>query len=327
VVALEFRAAGVGSNRNRGPAGGALVSTPIAGDGGSWDVKRVLGTVPIEEDGSALFEVPARTPLYFQVLDGRGYVVQTMRSWSTLQPGEHASCLGCHESKNEAPVTGRLSAAMRRGVQRLTPDREPAVGFSFLREVQPILDRHCIRCHDDRSSQQGRSTAGARTTAGAAAFAERAFSLLAERTRDAQALRFWSDSYRNLVRAGPNAPVTTINIQEGPEMLPPYQAGACRSRLLRVLEEGHQGVRLSREELGRIACWIDLLAPYCGDYEEEAAWNEAERAKYAHFLAKRRTQAAEEAKNLAALRALRSGRPAESLPPVPEFQPLPEKYR
>jgi hypothetical protein len=121
--------------------------------------------------------------------------------------------------------------------------------------------------------------------------------------------------------------VTTINIQEGPELLPPYQAGACRSRLMQVLEQGHYDVRLSREELGRIACWIDLLVPYCGDYEEEAAWSEAERGKYAHFLAKRRTQEAEEAKSLAALRALHSGRPAEPLPPAPEFQPLPERYR
>jgi hypothetical protein len=321
VVALEFRAAGVGSNRNRGPAGGALVSTPVAGDGGSWDVKRVLGTVPIEEDGSALFEVPARTPLYFQVLDARGYVVQTMRSWSTLQPGEVNSCLGCHEHKNQAPVNDRPSYAMRRGVQKLAPERTPTVGFSFLREIQPILDRHCIRCHDDRSIRQGRSAAAG------AATRDRAFSLLADRTHDTQAQRFWSDSYRNLVREGKNAPVAAVNIQEGPAMLPPYHGGACKSRLMQVLERGHHDVQLPREELERIACWIDLLIPYCGDYQEEAAWSEADQKKYAHFLAKRRTQEVEDTKNVAALQLLRSDRLSGPLPPAPEFQPLPEHYR
>ena len=326
VVALEFRAAGVGSNRNSGPAGGALVSTPIACDGGSWDVKRVLGTVAIEEDGSALFEVPARTPLYFQVLDERGYAVQTMRSWSTLQPGENAACVGCHENKNQAPPGSRASLAMVRGVQKLTSAATPAVGFSFLREIQPILDRNCIGCHNDRSIREGRSTAPA-AAADSAAPAPRAFSLLAERNRDEKALRFWSDSYQNLVRPGKHAPVSTINIQEGPPMLPPYHGGACRSRLLQVLESGHHDVRLAREDLAKIACWIDLLVPFCGDYEEEAAWNEADRKKYARFLAKRRTQEAAEARSLDMLWRLQAGQKPAGLPPVPEFRPLAEIYR
>lgn len=326
VVALEFRAAGVGSNRNSGPAGGALVSTPIACDGGSWDVKRVLGTAVIEADGSALFEVPARTPLYFQVLDERGYAVQTMRSWSTLQPGETASCVGCHEDKNQAPPGSRASLAMARGVQPLAPAATPAVGFSFLREVQPILDRHCIGCHNDRSIREGGSISPAGSADGAAP-APRAFSLLAKRNRDEKALRFWTDSYQNLVRPGKNALVTTINIQEGPPMLPPYHGGACRSRLLQVLTAGHHGVRLAREDLAKIACWIDLLVPFCGDYEEEAAWNEADRKKYAHFLAKRRTQEAAEAVSLEALRSRRAGQKPADLPPAPEFRPPLALYR
>jgi len=146
VVGLDFRAAGVGSNSNRGPAGGALVSTPISIQG-AWDVKQLLGTAEVHDDGSACFTVPARTPLYFQALDEKGQMVQTMRSWVTLQPGETFSCVGCHEPKNTAPPYTAYSQAMRRGPRPLAPFYGPPRGFSFIREIQPILDKHCVRCH------------------------------------------------------------------------------------------------------------------------------------------------------------------------------------
>ncbi|HOD80879.1 MAG TPA: hypothetical protein PKG77_05625 [Phycisphaerae bacterium] len=146
VIALDFRAAGVGSNGNRGPAGGALVSTPVSIQG-TWDVKTVLGTAPVHPDGSAMFHVPAHTPVYFQLLDANNHAVQTMRSWAQLQPGETFSCAGCHEDKNSAPPAGRMTAAMKAGPQELTPWDDAPRGFSFHREIQPILDKHCIRCH------------------------------------------------------------------------------------------------------------------------------------------------------------------------------------
>ena len=112
VVALEYRAADAYYNSNVGEAGRSHSRTPPAINNGSWDVKHVLGTVPVEADGSAYFEVPARTPVYFQLLDERGYAVQTMRSWSTLQPGETQTCVGCHESKHEAPPPMPSAAAI-----------------------------------------------------------------------------------------------------------------------------------------------------------------------------------------------------------------------
>ncbi len=148
VVALDFRAAGVGNNRNRGPAGSALVSTPVSVQG-TWDVKKVVGTVPVYDDGSACFTVPARTPLYFQALDRKGQMVQTMRSWVTLQPGEMVSCVGCHEHKNTAPPYGTYTQAVRRGPQAPEPFYGATRGFSFIEEIQPILDKHCICCHFD----------------------------------------------------------------------------------------------------------------------------------------------------------------------------------
>ena len=152
VVALDFRSTGIGSNGNNGPSGGALVSTPISVGNGTWDVKIPLGDTPIYEDGSASFIVPAKTPLYFQVLDENGHAIQTMRSWSTLQPGESFSCIGCHEDKNAIISSTRVTEAMRRGAQPLKPPYgeplggEPR-GFSFAKEIQPILDANCIECH------------------------------------------------------------------------------------------------------------------------------------------------------------------------------------
>ncbi len=146
VVALDFRAAGVGSNGNSGPAGGALVSTPISIQG-AWDVKKILGTATVHDDGSACFTVPARTPVYFQAIDAKGRMVQSMRSWVSLQPGESVSCVGCHEHKNSAPPVGRVSKAMIAGPKPLKPFYGPPRGFSFVKEIQPILDNRCVKCH------------------------------------------------------------------------------------------------------------------------------------------------------------------------------------
>jgi hypothetical protein len=352
VVALEFRAAGIGANCNQGPAGGALVCTPVSIGNGSWDVKTVLGEANVFEDGSAMFAVPARTPVYFQAVDEHGYVVQSMRSWSTLQPGERAACVGCHESKNAAPHAAYgVSAAMKAGVQKLNGFYGPPRGFSFRREIQPILDQHCIRCHnvhppdpwrsasvpEPQQGPSGRETAEARVppadggeahpraaedghgrSAGGASAASQphddsAFSLLADERRDPSSERGWSESYLALTQAAPQNPadrgsvflgnpgelVNWLNAQSVPPMLPPYFAGAAKSRLMTLLDQGHGGVQLTRAELDKIACWIDLLVPYCGDYREANAWSKEELAKYEHFLAKRRAMEEQERRNIA----------------------------
>ncbi|MCD6393359.1 MAG: hypothetical protein J7M40_07620 [Planctomycetes bacterium] len=130
VIALDFRAAAVGISYNNGPAGNARVDTPVS-IGGSWDTKIVLGDAPVYEDGSASFIVPARVPVYFQAIDKKGRAIQSMRSWSTLQPGETFSCIGCHETRNRAPRTARPSTiAQAKGPTRLIPFYGPARGFS-----------------------------------------------------------------------------------------------------------------------------------------------------------------------------------------------------
>jgi hypothetical protein len=337
VVALDFRAAGIGENHSDGPAGGALASTPVSIGNGSWDVKIVLGDARVYDDGSALFNVPARRPVYFQALDERDRAVQTMRSWSTLQPGEYAACTGCHEPKSTAPPSREygFSLAMKAGPRRLEPFYGPPRGFSFPEEIQPILDRHCIRCHKDRTlkvaggraspramtsmaTEHNRARGDARPPESALASGDGvkdklAFSLLGEVTEDRIAKRKWSDAYLVLTYASAaNADepfagdcqgrlVNWISAQSVPEPLPPYSAGANRSGLLTLLDQGHQGVKLSREELDKIACWIDLLVPYCGDYREANAWTEKEMKKYERYAEKRRQMEEAEQQNIDAM--------------------------
>ncbi len=308
VVALDYRAAGVGSNSSGGEAGGALSSTPPAIGNGSWDVKRVLGQAPIHGDGSAAFTVPARVPVYFQVLDATGRVIQTMRSWSTLHPGESFACVGCHEPKNCAPPATTTSAGSAPPVD-LAPNGLPP-GFSFAKEVQPILDRHCVRCHDGAREEKGR----------------RLPDLTGRPARDGAAKRVWTRSYVILTgseaqeheedeqrqrayigRSGPR--VNWVQAQSAPPMKPPYDSGAARSGLMARLDGGHSGVRLSRAEMDTIACWIDLAVPFCGDYREAGLWSQKEMDHYDRYAAKRRVMEAIEAESTARL-ASSGGRPA-----------------
>lgn len=314
VVALDFRAALLGGNGNAGVAGGAFVATPVAVGNGCWDPKIVLGETPVHEDGSVQFVVPARTPVYFQAIDQRGFVAQTMRSWSTLQPGENASCVGCHESKNSVPGPYGLSIAQRRPAQKLEPFYGPPRGFSFSKEIQPILDRHCVRCHNDRQklawiADKPSESPTAPVSRAKIEDTERAFSLLSEENVDPHAKRRWSDAYLSLTAARPDPRrgsfsgqsgplVNWVSPQSAPPMLPPYSAGAATSGLMKLLADGHKNVHLSREEFEKIACWIDLVIPYCGDYLEAHTWSAEELARYDGFLTKRRQMEAIEAANI-----------------------------
>jgi hypothetical protein len=353
VIGLEFRAAGVGNNGSIGPAGEALVCTPISIGNGSWDVKIVLGDATVHPDGSAFFTAPARLPVYFQALNEKNQAVQSMRSWSTLQPGENQSCVGCHEHKNTAPPTRNYATtlALKAGPQPLAPFYGPPRGFSFVQEIQPILDRHCIRCHNDRAvkmeakrlenaitrekdpspvvepikfepvtkappSQQSSSRNPEAVSANPTAF-----SLLGELTLDKVAKRYWSDAYLNLTLSAPSdyyeavgayfgvfdgRMVNWLGSQSIPTMLPAYASGACRSELIWLLENGHYDVKLSREEFDKLACWIDLFVPYCGDYFEANTWSAEDMEKYERFLAKRQCMEAIERQNLEALLAAQS---------------------
>ncbi len=300
VITLDFRAAGIGQNGSSGPGGGALSSTPVSCRNGAWDVKIVLGETPVYEDGSACFEVPARTPVYFQAIDKNGHAIQTMRSWSTLQPGESLSCVGCHEHKNSTPpnYSGK-TAAMLKGTQPLQHFYGEPRGFSYPKEIQPIWDKHCISCHNDSNQKFNAFARRKQPVPDAQGQTLSAFSLAGNDNLDPDSKRYWSDSYLALTQDGRmNRIVNWLEVQSIPAPIEPYYRGAAVSELIPLLANNHQGVHLNQEEMDKIACWIDLLVPYCGDYREANAWDDAEKQKYDHFLNKRQRLAEEEMKNI-----------------------------
>lgn len=280
VVALEYRATTIGQNFHAGPAATSHAMSPIAIGGGTWESKDVLGSATVYEDGSALFRVPARTPVYFQALDHQGHAILSMRSWTTLQPGEIYSCVGCHEDKNEAPpmLNREPALAMMHGVEELTPFYDVQGGFSYPQVIQPILDKNCIQCHSNRALPH---PAGLAILPNVQPDESQgiAFSLQGTPVPDGPARRYWSDSYLNLTQARVEPSERAFEGRQGnlirwldregpPTMLKPYFTGAAKSGLITMLAEEHQGVKLTQEELDKIAAWIDLGVPFYFDYNE-----------------------------------------------------------
>jgi hypothetical protein len=296
VVGLDYRLAGIGANGNGGPGGGAMISTPVAVGNGAWDPKILVGDAPVYADGSVFFTVAARQPLYFMLLDAKGRMVQTMRSWTTLQPGENASCVGCHESKNSVPLaSARPTLALAAGARTLAPVSGPRRGFSFLKEIQPILDARCVTCHDGKDDKKPDLTSAVVT--------------------DPAAKRNWTRSYLALTHARPDRKedqsrwrgdathkvLNWVSSASAPTLQKPYSAGSNTSALFaEMLDKGHcKG--LTPEESARLAMWVDLGVPFCGDYTEANAWDEKEKAKYEQFKAKRDRADAADKKVISAL--------------------------
>ncbi len=315
IVALQYRVAGIGENHSGGPAGGALISTPISIGNGSWDVKVVLGEAKVYEDGSAFFIVPARTPVYFQALDEMNRAVQTMRSWATLMPGENQSCVGCHEHKNSAPPipSKGFTLALKSGAQKLET-LEPC-GFSYPKEVQPILDKHCVKCHNNKDAAMKIVLNGGKPALNTNLnlSSDSPFSLTGDLVEDKKAKRQWALSYLVLTGATPEAKdftqgrfignpnghfVNWISSQSVPTPLPAYYSGSPQSKLINLLLSDHNEVQLSEEELDKLICWIDLLVPYCGDYTEANIWTQKEMEKYNRYLNKRKMMEAIEQQNI-----------------------------
>ena len=270
VIALEWRLANVGDNCNYGPTSVSMVSMPVSIHNGSWEPKYILGETPVHEDGSAYFKVPARTPVYFQCIDKDGRAVQTMRSWSTLQTGELMGCIGCHENKNEAPAAGMRNArAFRTGALDLEPFYGIRRGFSFVKDVQPILDKHCVKCH----RPGGKSPK---------------YLLTGDRLDDPKSARFWTRSYLTLTHYGhPNQHVTWVHAQSLAPMIPPNNTGSGASPIFARLQ-AHHGVKLSREELDKLAAWIDLAVPFSQGYIDQNAYDAKQMAQFERFYNKRK---------------------------------------
>jgi len=224
---------------------------------GPWDIKRVLGTVPVEEDGSAVFRVPANTPIAVQPLDAKGQALQLMRSWFTAMPGETLSCVGCHEKQNTGPPN-RQTLSARRAPSEIAPWHGPTRGFAFHREVQPVLDQHCVSCHNGQPRPDGTRIADLRGTQMISDWS----SAIAGHVSPAVGGKFslpYAELHRFVRRPG---------IESDIHLLAPLEFHAEATELVQLLRKGHYGVQLDAEAWDRLVTWVDLNAPYHGTWTE-----------------------------------------------------------
>ncbi len=206
--------------------------------GGTFTLQRVVGTVPVEADGSAYFEAPALRSLFFVALDEDEMSVKRMQSFVTVQPGETTSCVGCHEPRTRVPHLRdiHLLDAMKRPPSRIEPDENQPDVLDFPRDIQPILDRHCAACHNHDRHDGDINFSGDRTPYYSTAY--------------------WTMFSKSLVADGRN--------QYGNR--PPRTIGSSASRLMTCLDRSHYDVQLTGRERATIRTWIDSGATYSGTY-------------------------------------------------------------
>ena len=203
---------------------------------GPWDVRRLLGTAPVHPDGSSYFEIPANTPVSLQPLDAEGKALQLKRSWMVGMPGERVSCVGCHDDQNNGTLVMKLTAAQQLPPAKLQPWYGPTRGFSFIREVQPVLDKYCVGCHDGKT---------------------------ADRPRFDDSTGHFPQSYSAL------HPYVRRNGPEGDyHVLTPLEFHADTSDLVQMLQKGHYNVKLNAEAWDRLITWVDLNVPALGTWKE-----------------------------------------------------------
>ncbi|MBN1442295.1 MAG: hypothetical protein JXA90_06275, partial [Planctomycetes bacterium] len=205
---------------------------------GTFTLERILGTVPVEPDGSAAIELPAHRPVFFVALDEDDLAVKRMQSFVSVMPGEVTSCVGCHEDRILTPEAGRdhVLLALRRPPSRIEPiDGVPEV-IDFPRDVQPVLDRRCVPCHDFDRSEGDVVLSGDR------------------------GLHF-SHSYWTLLMRG--------QIADGRNAYgnrPPRSIGSSASRLMQKIDGSHHEVELPEAERRLIRLWLETGAVYAGTY-------------------------------------------------------------
>ncbi len=244
---------------------------------GSFTLKRILGTVPVEPDGSASFDVPALRSLFFVALDAADLSVKRMQSFVTVQPGETTSCAGCHESRANTPLTppeGLL--ALRRPPSRIEPISDVPEVFDFPRDIQPILDRHCLRCHDYQAHPAGGTgvppvgtskmpvppqAVGGKGLGGTGVppvdHGPRAGGIVLSGDRGPM----YSHSYFTLLSRG----LVSHGSDAGGNR-PPRAIGSSASRLMKLIDGSHYEARLSAHESKMVRLWIETGVFYPGTY-------------------------------------------------------------
>ena len=230
---------------------------PVVSCGATYAPKKVWGYVPVAEDGSAYFKAPTNAPLYFMALDAQGRAVQRMRTFTHFMPGEKQGCMGCHESRHRAPQQQRVAAVRTQGEpQKPTPPEWGLCGFNYAQVVQPVLDKHCVQCHNATDPQKGVDVSGDVTD-----FFNVSYETLARENRRASGTQ-------------PKRYTSWICTENGSEanilVIAPRAWGSPASELGDLVLSGHPDkdgkARVTMDEASkrRVLAWIDLNVPYYG---------------------------------------------------------------
>jgi formylglycine-generating enzyme required for sulfatase activity len=241
-----------------------LAGPDLIGYGGPWEVMRILGTTPVQEDGSALFKIPANVPVAFQMLDNEGRAVQLMRSWVTAMPGEFASCVGCHESPG-------MIAPVRKSIAALSPPLAlqnwygEERGFDFEREVQPVLDKYCISCHNggNKAIFDLRSEKYFPHYKGKILSPQEVSRMHPDMLEATRGHAKYTPAYDVLIHY-----IRRVLIEDDVSLLIPGEYHADTSPLVQLLKKNHHGVNLSKEAWDRLYTWIDLNGPCHGTWND-----------------------------------------------------------
>ncbi len=230
------------------PKSTAPPNQPRIGVANQSNARAVLGTVPVEADGSAHFEAPVAVPIYFQALDSDGLAVQSMRSVTYVHPGERLVCQGCHERKHDPPNRSAVvPVALRRPPSPIRPGPAGSNPFSYVRLVQPVLQQHCVGCHREKKALDLGGEPEGRFT--------RSYNNLAEK------YSFYFHVSNGSIKSGVHGGSRTTA----------GAFGARASNLLPFLRPEHYGVKLSDEDRRRITLWLDSNSEFLGSYEDVAA--------------------------------------------------------
>ncbi|MFA6545512.1 MAG: polysaccharide lyase family protein, partial [Limisphaerales bacterium] len=212
--------------------------------GGTFTLERILGTVPVEQDGSAYFEVPAMRSIFFIALDENDMAVKRMQSFTSVQPGEMMSCVGCHEHRSQTPrAEFHTTLAVRKPVAKITPIRDAPEIFDFPRDVQPVLNVLCGDCHGYEKTARGGPRDGRLILTGdrGPIFSHAYYMLTIAR----------------LFADGRNQPRSNYD---------PRTLGSSASRLLTMLDGTHHGVQATPLQKKLLRLWIESAAAYPGTY-------------------------------------------------------------
>ncbi|MCF7957225.1 MAG: hypothetical protein K9M57_02120 [Phycisphaerae bacterium] len=244
------------------PKGTYPVNDPDIGIGSESLARGVLGEVPVEEDGSVRFTVPAGKPIYFQAIDANGMAIQSMQSATYVHPGESLTCQGCHEPRHRASSRPKhLATAARNKARDLTPGPSGSDPLTFPRLVQPVLDRKCVSCH--AKEKKAPDLSGQMATW--------------DRPGYGGGKKSWSASYialttGNYTEDSPKKGFTFAFSARPPERTPtrttPGEFGARASTLYQMLSKGHHDVKLTPDELQRIVLWLDCNSNFYGAYHD-----------------------------------------------------------